>query len=324
MKSILYDIFAIGKIRVSIIIGVIVAVLLICLLGYLWGIAFFAILAFVLLRICSRDFASKDVNLFIVSIYLHISMVANIFMVVLILLSKIYPLFLIEIIFGFCWYLGFQKYKEEYLKEKEKEKEKEEKRFSERMAINYERRKRVEEEDRKRLNDLIYRFQQLTKGYLLIDNNIWMNKDYDVLFEKLITYSKINNTQILFLGIQHNELTKLKYSKEKKLALLARLAFCRIEKFQEYGILKSIGMELVASSNSYADPYFIQFFIEAAKWSEAGKLSCEPIFITDDRELRIRLKACLAERGRKEPLIYTGKELTEVAVAINSWSPTTS
>ena len=197
MKSILYDIFAIGKIRVSIIIGVIVAVLFIWLLGYLWGIAFFATLAFVLLRICSRDFASKDVNLFIVSIYLHISMVANIFMVVLILLSKIYPLFLIEIIFGFCWYFGFQKYKEEYLKEKEEE----EKRFSERMAINYERRKRVEEEDRKRLNDLIYRFQQLTKGYLLIDNNIWMNKDYDVLFEKLIAYSKINNTQILFLGI---------------------------------------------------------------------------------------------------------------------------
>lgn len=65
MKSILYDIFAIGKIRVSIIIGVIVAVLFIWLLGYLWGIAFFATLAFVLLRICSRDFASKDVNLFI-------------------------------------------------------------------------------------------------------------------------------------------------------------------------------------------------------------------------------------------------------------------
>lgn len=133
-----------------------------------------------------------------------------------------------------------------------------------------------------------------------------MNEDYDIFFKTLLAYCKENSTQILFSGIQHDELTNLKHSKDEQKKFLARLAFRRIELFQHCGILKTSGMKLTASPYAYADPHFIDFFLEVATSS-----FYLPIFITDDVELRIRLKACLNERAGKKILVYWGMHLTQ-------------
>lgn len=145
------------------------------------------------------------------------------------------------------------------------------------------------EKDRivKSVNEQQRYFNRWFDKILIIDSNIWMNPEYDAFFLTLEKQLSDRVKKLSLFGPQFDEICNIKKktsygeAKNKK----ARCALNRIEKFQLMKSLKIEPITLDAEKNAYADPLLIQLTNTNLK---AGKEVC---FITDDMELRIRIRS---------------------------------
>lgn len=158
-------------------------------------------------------------------------------------------------------------------------------------------------------------FDKIFARRILFDSNIWMNGDYDVLFTESFISIKKMHSQIMMPGIQFDEIENLKNSPDESKKYAARCALKRIELAQQKGILALHGVGVDAKRYAYADPEFIKYLLfEAAQLPECSG----SVFVTDDRALRIRVKAVVKERLGKEVLVLSGEEIFELANMIAS------
>lgn len=113
---------------------------------------------------------------------------------------------------------------------------------------------------------------------IYIDSNIFMDERTDFFFSSLD-----ENNKVFIPRVQYNELYKLKSSDEGGKAKRARDAFRKIEELFDK---KIITIEDLSGKNkeTYADEAFIKLILEDLKNSK------KVAFITDDRDLRLRLK----------------------------------
>lgn len=128
---------------------------------------------------------------------------------------------------------------------------------------------------------------------VVIDSNIWMNYDYDDLFNSLELYLSKSNHVIKIPQVQFDEIVNLKnlpYGNVK--SKLARCALSRIERLQNSNVIKIIPLGFDAEKDAYADPEIIKLLIEAT--DEYKNLA----LITDDRELRIRANQLVSDSNQ--------------------------
>lgn len=128
---------------------------------------------------------------------------------------------------------------------------------------------------------------------VVIDSNIWMNYDYDDLFNSLESYLSKSNNVIKIPQVQFDEIVNLKnlpYSNFK--SKLARCALSRIERLQNSNVIKIIPLGFDAEKDAYADPEIIKLLIKAT--DEYDNL----LLITDDRELRIRANQLVSDANQ--------------------------
>ena len=131
--------------------------------------------------------------------------------------------------------------------------------------------------------------RRLLMPCLIIDSNIWMTPTYDVFFAALKYACKESQYTISLLCPQFDEIANVKnsttFGTERNQA--ARLAIGRIEDFQKSGILTIKDISVNAKPGSYADPVIVRLLAAEA----ASGTLCT--FISDDKELRIRVRAAL-------------------------------
>ena len=134
--------------------------------------------------------------------------------------------------------------------------------------------------------------KRFRKTIVYVDSNIFMDFNFDNIFE----YFNKNNTKIVILKSQYDELINLRkrYKNErsdraKAIRPQLTMALNRVEKLIDntQSQIKDIGIE--SDKNSYADPVFIKSILKKLK---KGK---SVIFITQDRDLRTRLKSMTKE-----------------------------
>jgi predicted nucleic acid-binding protein len=134
------------------------------------------------------------------------------------------------------------------------------------------------------------------KIMIYVDSNIFMDFNFDNIFE----YFNKNNSKIIILKSQYDEMINIRkklkaesnsYSEKALKAKRAQItmALNRVEKLIDntQSQIKDIGLE--SDKNSYADPVFIKTILKKLK---KGK---SVIFITQDRDLRTRLKSMIKE-----------------------------
>ena len=114
---------------------------------------------------------------------------------------------------------------------------------------------------------------------LYIDSNIFMD-DKAIFFLNSLT----EKNKVIIPQQQYNELYKLKSSADEEKAYKARNAFKKIEELYDKKILKIDDLSDLNKYNSYADPIFIRLILQNVKNKE------KVAFITEDRDLRLRLK----------------------------------
>ena len=177
----------------------------------------------------------------------------------------------------------------------------------------YKQRKKNLEKAKDRFAVLEKNFLKIVSQRILLDSNIWMNSEYDVLFYELTNALKSANSVIMMPGIQFDEIGNLKNSPDENKRNASRTALKRIEAAQQQNILLLQGVKPVASRYAYADPEFIKYVLyEAAELPNCSG----SIFVTDDRELRIRINAIVKERLNKDIFIVSGKDIKETAEQI--------
>jgi hypothetical protein len=127
---------------------------------------------------------------------------------------------------------------------------------------------------------------KLLTTHLVIDSNVWMNKEYDPFFSTLSHLLKEFNYQLVLYGPQFDEICNIKrkesYGTERDRS--SRLATDRIEQFQKEKLLRIVQLTRTARKRAYADPLIVDVLLSVA---EEGKRVC---LISDDRELRIRVR----------------------------------
>ena len=134
------------------------------------------------------------------------------------------------------------------------------------------------------------------------DNNIFMNKKISYFLNSLSSKNKI-----IIPKEQYNELTRLKHSNNKEKAYKARNAFKRIENLYDRGIAKIENLTNMHKDGFYADPIFIDMILQDIK------NNIKVAFITEDRDLRLRLKFELDKNDsyRDYIVIYTLNDIME-------------
>lgn len=146
------------------------------------------------------------------------------------------------------------------------------------------------------------RFESL----LLVDSNIWMDRDYEDFFKDLEWVMNRFESSIKMSSIQFDEMVNLKnlpYDNPK--SKLARCALARIEHFQNIDLIEIIPIGLNAKKNAYADPDFIKILVDSLKSHSAMTL------VSDDRELRIRANQILKDKKAHDFKTIMGKDLHE-------------
>ncbi|MDW6004179.1 DUF3824 domain-containing protein [Vibrio mangrovi] len=144
------------------------------------------------------------------------------------------------------------------------------------------------------------RFESL----LLVDSNIWMNRDYEDFFKNLEWVMSRFESSIKMSSVQFDEMINLKnlpYDNPK--SKLARCALARIEYFQNIDLIEIIPMGLNAKKNAYADPDIIEILVDSLKLHSAMTL------VSDDRELRIRANQILKDKQAPDFKSIMGTEL---------------
>jgi hypothetical protein len=156
-------------------------------------------------------------------------------------------------------------------------------------------RQRTESERQAAVEGALADVRRLLTPCLIIDSNIWMTQAYDAFFETMTYVCRESQYTISLLCPQFDEIANLKnstqFGTEKSRA--ARLAIGRIEDFQKSGILTIKDISINAKPGSYADPIILRLLsAEASKGT-----ACT--FISDDKELRIRVRAHLQGKNAK-------------------------
>lgn len=128
--------------------------------------------------------------------------------------------------------------------------------------------------------------EKLLGDCLIIDSNIWMNKQYDSFFQTLGLAIAASGVAYTLPGVQFDEICNIKKrtSFDDPRSRAARLAIDRIEQLQKGGLLRIDGIKLDAIRGAYADPELIKYLVSAL---EQKRLVC---FIADDKELRVRVR----------------------------------
>ena len=159
--------------------------------------------------------------------------------------------------------------------------------------------------------------------FLLIDSNIWMNTGYDSFFKLLREKLKKNANILSLFGAQLDEMCNVKKGSDfgTNDNIAARCAINRIEKFQKENLLQIKSVTLDSKKGAYADPLIIDILF---KLLNEGK---NPTFISDDMELRIRVREKAKEYEGKigifegEPLLklcndyFIAKKVLDAAAA---------
>jgi len=145
------------------------------------------------------------------------------------------------------------------------------------------------------------------KSLILVDSNIWMQKEYESFFESLEWIMKKYSSTIKMSSVQFDEIINLKnLPYENPKSRLARCALTRIEHFQNIDLIEIIPMQFEAKKNAYADPDIIKILLDSS--------SKHPIMtlVTDDRELRIRTNQIIKDKSESDFKSIIGKELQEL------------
>lgn len=149
----------------------------------------------------------------------------------------------------------------------------------------------------KEYEDIFFKliFKKLSNKKVYIDSNIFltrMNKAVDRLFNELSNYSDII---ITMPKEQYEEIYNLKSNDENpELSLAARNAFRTIEKLFDSNNLEILNLEDNNNKKAYADPVFIKDIINNLKKDE------KVFFLTEDKDLRIRLKSKIKTESLNE------------------------
>lgn len=126
---------------------------------------------------------------------------------------------------------------------------------------------------------------------LVIDSNIWMNQQYEVFFKALKIAAQEMKFKIALPGAQFDEICNIKqrtgYDEPKNQR--ARLAINRIEQALKEDWLRINSISIDADKTAYADPVLVKIIRSAVK---VGQRVC---FLSDDVELRIRIRAQMAD-----------------------------
>ena len=144
---------------------------------------------------------------------------------------------------------------------------------------------------------------------LVIDSNIWMNEEYENFFTVLRHCVRDASTQIELPGKIFDELCNLKkdnaYDAPDRKNRKARLAIQRIEDFQKEQLLRIERVTIDSDPRAYADKEIVELMVADAK---KGKTLC---LISEDKELRIRVREHLQLAAPERFAIIEGKELLE-------------
>lgn len=203
---------------------------------------------------------------------------------------------------------GAKKAYDYYAESKEEDEARERQRQAERKA------EEREEEERKREVKLakaakdIADFDKLWKtrfeSLLLVDSNIWMNRDYDDFFKELEWVMKKFSSNIKMSSVQFDEIINLKnlpYDNPK--SKLARCALSRIEYFQNIDLIEIIPMGTEAKKGAYADPDIIDILLNSLTENSSMTL------VSDDRELRIRANQIMKDNQAKDFKSILGQDI---------------
>ena len=141
------------------------------------------------------------------------------------------------------------------------------------------------------VDNAIENFSQHLTPCLVIDSNIWMNEAYDGFFLLLAASCAHHHYTLTLHGSQFDEIVNIKkrgrYGGTK--STRARTAIQRIEELQKMGFLAIDRLSREAASDAYADPALIDLLVSNARKG----LECT--FISDDRELRVRVRQHLKD-----------------------------
>ncbi len=153
--------------------------------------------------------------------------------------------------------------------------------------------KKCRKESREKAEQILSEFRKFLTPCLVIDSNIWMNEGYNSFFLLLDYACAAHKYKLSLFGVQFDEISnikkKSKYGKGKGAS--ARLAINRIEEFQKQNKLNISPIAVDASPGAYADPVIIKILVAQAKKG----IACT--FISDDKELRIRVRQHLTDLG---------------------------
>lgn len=135
--------------------------------------------------------------------------------------------------------------------------------------------------------------EAVASDFLILDSNAWMNEAFDTFFRVLRRCATESQRQIVLSAPQFNEICNRKRttSEDDPVNRRARLAISRIEQLQKEGLLRIAKTPIELTRDPHADPLEVSILIAEAK--PANSIH----FISDDEELRIRIRECL----RKHP-----------------------
>lgn len=113
-----------------------------------------------------------------------------------------------------------------------------------------------------------------------------MNASLDEFFTRLSRELSRSSRQLVLFGPQFDEICNIKDRKPfaSQKGRLARLALARIERMQMVGLLDVQAIDFETDKSAFADPKIVMLVSDLTK---AGK---DVFFVSDDRELRIRVR----------------------------------
>ena len=130
--------------------------------------------------------------------------------------------------------------------------------------------------------------QKALAEFNIVDSSAFMecDKSHDKFFDALQAYCLANRVRLQLLGIQFEEIQKIKkqHSFHHPKSRRARCAMKRIEQLQCAGVLEIAQMRLEPPRSAYADPAILRALLAM---SDKGLRCC---LIANDRELRIRIR----------------------------------
>ena len=133
---------------------------------------------------------------------------------------------------------------------------------------------------------------------LLLDTNIFMEKETETLFKFIIN----NKLKVEIINAIYDEISELSKGKNEK-AQKARLAKRRISKLQDNNLIRIIGLN-IQSKKTYADPKIIKVFTET--------LVKNILLITNDVDIKVRVHQFNLERKYLNNHVIREKEIRDL------------